>query len=162
MRHLIILLLLCVSISLKTSAQLSIGDIAPDIKLPDTSGKWLPLSTIQSKLILVDFWAVWCYPCVKSMPELIELHNKYHHKGLTIYAVSLDKGYYNWVDYCRKEKLPFILVNDAYSFNGKSCADYKVSAIPHKILLKDGKVIGSNMSTLQLENLIKKELDIDN
>lgn len=139
-------------------AQLPIGSVAPDIKLPDTSGKWKPLSEVKGKLILVDFWAVWCYPCVKSMPDVVKLYEKYHALGLEVYAVSLDKGYYNWVDYCRREKLPFVLVNDAYSFNGKSCKDYHVDSIPNKILLKDGKVLAVDMSLYDLEKVIQKEL----
>lgn len=142
----------------QANAQLPIGSDAPEIKLPDTAGKWKPLSEVKGKLILVDFWAVWCYPCVKSMPDVVKLYEKYHSKGLEIYAVSLDKGYYNWLEYCRREKLPFVLVNDAYSFNGKSCKDYRVDSIPNKILLKEGKVIAVDMSLYDLEKVIQKEL----
>jgi peroxiredoxin len=139
-------------------AQLKIGDVAPEIKLPDTSGKWKPLSEVKGKVILIDFWAVWCYPCVKSMPDIKRLYETYHEKGLEIYAVSLDKGYYNWVEYIRKEKLPFIHVNDAYSMNGKACKDYFVDSIPCKILIKDGKIIAKEMSLYDLEKLIANEL----
>ena len=139
-------------------AQLSIGDSAPDIKLPDTSGKWAPLNAVKSKLILLDFWAAWCYPCVRGIPDLNEIHNKYHDKGLTIYAVSLDKNYYNWINMCREKQLPFVLVNEVYGFDGKSCKDYKISSIPNKMLLKDGKIIGANMSLYDLEKLIIQEL----
>lgn len=141
------------------SAQLKIGDLAPEIKLPDTSGKWMPLSQVKGKVILIDFWAVWCYPCVKSMPDIKRLYDTYHTQGLEIYAVSLDKGYYNWVEYIRKEKLPFVHVNDAYSMNGKACKDYFVDSIPCKILIKDGKIIAKEMSLYDLEKVIQKELD---
>jgi peroxiredoxin len=154
---------LCIIISLFSTfssfAQLSIGEPAPEIKLPDSLGKWKPLSEVKSKLILLDFWAAWCYPCVQSMPDLVRVYNSYHDKGLEVYAVSLDKGYYNWVDMCRKLKLPFVLVNDAYGFNGNACRDYKIQSIPNKMLLKDGKIIGANMSLYDLERLIQKELE---
>jgi peroxiredoxin len=140
-------------------AQLAIGDTAPEIKLPDSLGKWKPLSEVKSKLILLDFWAAWCYPCVQSMPDVVKLYDKYRSKGLEIYAVSLDKGYYNWVEMCRKLKLPFILVNEAYGFNGNSCKDYKISSIPNKMLIKDGKIIGANLSLYDLEKIIQKELE---
>lgn len=150
------LLLFC---SVNARAQLAVGDTAPEIKLPDSLGKWKPLSEVKSKLILLDFWAAWCYPCVQSMPDVVKLYDKYNSKGLEIYAVSLDKGYYNWVEMCRKLKLPFILVNEAYSFNGNSCKDYKISSIPNKMLIKDGKIIGANMSLYDLEKIIQKELE---
>ncbi|MBL7766424.1 MAG: TlpA family protein disulfide reductase [Chitinophagaceae bacterium] len=146
--------------SLSAHSQLAIGDTAPDIRLPDSLGKWTLLSEVKSKLILLDFWAAWCYPCVKSMPDVLKLYQNYHNQGLEIYAVSLDKGYYNWVAECRKQKLPFILVNEAYGFNGKSCKDYKIESIPNKLLIKDGKIIGANMSLYDMEKLIRKELGL--
>ncbi len=158
MRKIILLFILAGLFSLKGFSQLSIGDTAPEIKLPDSLGRWKPLSEVKSKVILLDFWAAWCYPCVQSMPDVVKLYDKYHAKGLEIYAVSLDKGYYNWVDMCRQLKLPFILVNEAYGFNGNSCKDYKVSSIPNKMLIKDGKIIGANMSLYDLEKIIQKEL----
>jgi peroxiredoxin len=159
MRREFLTLALCLLCSLSSIAQLSIGELAPEIKLPDSLGKWKPLSEVKSKLILLDFWAAWCYPCVQSMPDLIRVYNSYHQKGLEVYAVSLDKGYYNWVDMCRKLQLPFVLVNDAYGFNGNACRDYKISSIPNKMLLKDGKIIAANMSLYDLERLIQKELE---
>ena len=159
MRKISCLLAFCFFLSTDSFAQLAIGDLAPEIKLPDTSGKWKPLSEVKAKVILVDFWAAWCYPCVHYMPDVIKLYDKYHDKGLEVYAVSLDKGYYSWIDMCRQLKLPFVLVNDAYSFDGKACKDYKVSSIPNKMLVKDGKIIGANMSTYDLEKIIQKELE---
>lgn len=160
MRIFSLMVLGCLCISLKSVGQLAIGDMAPEIKLPDTLGKWKPLSEVKSTLVLVDFWAAWCYPCVKSMPDVVKLYEKYHAKGLEVYAVSLDKSYYSWIDMCRQLKLPFILVNDAYGFGGTSCRDYKVSSIPNKMLIKDGKIIGANMSLYDLEKIIQKELEV--
>jgi peroxiredoxin len=158
MRKIIILLALFTAITSNSYAQLNVGTEAPEIKLPDSLGKWKPLSEVKGKVILLDFWAAWCYPCVKSMPDLVKLYNKYHAKGLEVYAVSIDKGYYNWVEACRKLELPFILVNDAYGFNGNACKEYKIESIPNKLLLKEGKIIGANMSLYDLEKLIQKEL----
>lgn len=145
--------------ALASWGQLSINSPAPEIKLPDTAGKWAPLSEVHSKLILLDFWAAWCSPCVQSMPDLKRIHKTYHDKGLTVYAVSLDKNYYKWVNMCRTLELPFVLVNEAYGFDGKSCKDYNISSIPSKMLLKNGQVIASNMSLYDLEKIIEKELN---
>ena len=117
------------------------------------------MSEIKSILILLDFWAAWCYPCILSMPDLKKVNEKWHDKGLIVYTVSLDKNYYEWVSKCRKFELPFVLVNDPYGFEGKACKDYKISSIPNKILIKDGKVIGANMSLYDLDKLIEKELN---
>lgn len=151
-------LIFVLMLSLTAHAQLKIGDDAPEIKLPDSLGKWKPLTEVKAKIIMVDFWAAWCYPCVRSLPDLKALYAKYHDQGFEIYAVSLDKDYYNWVNACRKHELQFILVNEAYSFNGKSCKDYMVDSIPSKFLVKDGKIIGAEMSLYDLEKVIQREL----
>lgn len=158
MRKLIFCIGCALFCSLPCSAQLSIGDTAPEIRLPDSLGKWKPLSEIKSKVILLDFWAAWCYPCVKSMPDVVKLYQKYHDRGLEIYAVSLDKDYYSWVAMCRQLKLPFVLVNEAYGMEGRSAKDYHVTSIPNKMLIKDGKIIGAEMSLYDLEKVIAKEL----
>jgi thiol-disulfide isomerase/thioredoxin len=158
MKKIILLLIVTFTYSAAYS-QIAIGEVAPDIKLPDSLGKWKPMSEIKSKLILLDFWAAWCYPCILSMPDLKKIHEKWHNKGLIIYTVSLDKNYYEWVSKSRKYELPFILVNDPYGFDGKACKDYQITSIPNKILIKDGKVIGANMSLYDIDKLIEKELN---
>jgi peroxiredoxin len=158
MKKIFLLLIITISFSTAAFSQLAIGEIAPEIKLPDTAGKWKSLSEVKSKLVLIDFWAAWCYPCILSIPDLKKMHEKWHDKGLTIYAVSLDKNYYNWVNKCKEKELPFVLVNDPYGFDGKACKKYKITSIPNKILVKDGKVIGANMSLYDLDKLIEKEL----
>ena len=159
MKKLIFILFIAFTYTSTAFSQISIGEVAPDIKLPDSLGKWKPMSEIKSKLILLDFWAAWCYPCILSMPDLKKVNEKWHNKGLTVYTVSLDKNYYEWVNKCRKFELPFILVNDPYGFEGKACKDYKITSIPNKILIKDGKVKGDNMSLYDLDKLIEKELN---
>jgi len=158
MKKIILLLIITFSYSAAYS-QIAIGEVAPDIKLPDSLGKWKPMSEMKSKLILLDFWAAWCYPCILSMPDLKKIHEKWHNKGLIIYTVSLDKNYYEWVSKCREYERPFILVNHPYGFDGKACKDYQITSIPNKILIKDGKVIGANMSLYDIDKLIEKELN---
>ena len=159
MKKLIFILFIAFTYTSTAFSQIAIGEIAPEIKLPDSLGKWKPMSEIKSKLILLDFWAAWCYPCILSMPDLKKVNEKWHDKGLIVYTVSLDKNYYEWVSKCRKFELPFVLVNDPYGFEGKACKDYKITSIPNKILIKDGKVIGANMSLYDLDKLIEKELN---
>lgn len=158
MKKLILLLILACAFSTNSFSQLAIGEIAPEIKLPDSNGKWKPMSEVKSKLILLDFWAAWCYPCILSMPDLKNIYAKYHDKGLEVYAVSLDKGYYNWVAAIKKHELPFVCVNDPYGFEGKACKEYKITSIPNKILIKDGKIIGIDLSLYNMEKLIESEL----
>jgi peroxiredoxin/YHS domain-containing protein len=65
---------------------------APDLALIDLEGKPLTWKTLEGRVVLLDFWATWCTPCRKSMPELQALHDKYAERGFTVVGVSIDEG----------------------------------------------------------------------
>jgi thiol-disulfide isomerase/thioredoxin len=138
---------------------MNIGDTAPEIKLPDSLGKWRPLSEVKAKIVLLDFWAAWCGPCIQAMPQMKQIYQRYKEKGLVVYAVSLDKDYRNWVATCRRLELPFVLVNEAYGMQGQSAKNYGVTAIPKTFLIQDGKLIAKDKSLSELESLIDKLLE---
>ena len=64
--------------------------LAPDFTLPQLDGHDLRLSSYQGKVVLLDFWATWCYPCREEIPHLVELQRKYSDRGLQIIGVSMD------------------------------------------------------------------------
>jgi thiol-disulfide isomerase/thioredoxin len=63
---------------------------APNFTLEDISGKPLSLNDVKGKVVIVDFWATWCGPCLMSIPELVDLQEKYKGKGLVIVGISVD------------------------------------------------------------------------
>jgi thiol-disulfide isomerase/thioredoxin len=63
---------------------------APNFTLEDISGKPLSLSDVKGKVVIVDFWATWCSPCLMSIPELVDLQDKYRAKGLVVVGISVD------------------------------------------------------------------------
>ena len=66
------------------------GETAPDFSLKDLSGNTVSLKQYRGHVVLMDFWATWCFPCRKSIPELISLQNKYRDQKLIILGISLD------------------------------------------------------------------------
>ena len=67
------------------------GNPAPAFTLQDLNGKNVSLADFRGKVVVLDFWATWCPPCVKEIPHFIELYEQYKDKGLAIVGISLDR-----------------------------------------------------------------------
>ncbi len=67
------------------------GD-APDFTLPDLAGDNLTLSDFKGKVVILNFWATWCPPCRREIPDFVYLYEKYKDEGLVIIGVNLDRG----------------------------------------------------------------------
>jgi len=65
---------------------------APDFTLPDLDGNSLTLSDFKGRVIILNFWATWCPPCRREIPDFVELYEKYKDEGLLIIGVNLDRG----------------------------------------------------------------------
>ncbi|HRI22649.1 MAG TPA: TlpA disulfide reductase family protein [Panacibacter sp.] len=143
-------------VALLSFAQPSVGQKAKDISLPDTKGKNINLSSLKGKIVLIDFWASWCGPCRKGIPELKNTYAKYQSKGLEIYGISVDSEGADWKQAIREDHTTWIHVNDA---KGDVAALWNVNYIPNVYLLdKEGKIIAINPTHQQLDALLKKLL----
>jgi cytochrome c biogenesis protein CcmG, thiol:disulfide interchange protein DsbE len=63
---------------------------APGFELKDLDGKTVSLEEHRGRIVVVDFWATWCPPCLMSIPEMVEVQEKYRDKGVTILGISVD------------------------------------------------------------------------
>ncbi|MDQ3393873.1 MAG: TlpA family protein disulfide reductase [Bacteroidota bacterium] len=136
---------------------ISIGQVAPDIVLPNTEGKEVKLSSLRGNYVLIDFWAAWCRPCRMENPNVVRLYNEYNQKGFEVFGVSLDRKKEDWVEAIQKDKLTWTQVSDLSYFNSKAAELYKVNAIPATFLLdKEGKIIGKNLRGKDLEDKLKE------
>ncbi len=67
------------------------GQHAPDFSLPALKGGTASLASLKGKVVLIDFWAQWCEPCKKELPQLDRLAKEYAGKGVVVLAVNIDK-----------------------------------------------------------------------
>lgn len=67
-----------------------IDEPAPDLELPDLDGNLISLRSFPGKIVVFDFWAVWCGPCVDSLPFLQELEDRYRDDGLVVVGLHVD------------------------------------------------------------------------
>ncbi|RXM44631.1 TlpA disulfide reductase family protein [Flavobacterium sp. YO64] len=135
-----------------------VGDIAPEIDLPDLKGDLVALSSLRGSLVLVDFWASWCGPCIKEQPLLLKLYNTYPDK-LSIYSVSMDTKKTLWQTVIAKGKLPWVNVSDLKYWQSPVVGDYMLQSVPLNFLVdKNGIILAKNIHGQALENKIKSLL----
>lgn len=156
-KTILVLGFLC-AVSINSKAQVvgtDIGDIAPEIDLPDTKGNKVALSSLRGELVLVDFWASWCGPCLKEQPELLKLYHTYPNQ-LSIYSVSMDTKKPVWIAAISKNKLPWTQVSDLQYWSSPVVNDYKLQSVPLNFLVdKNGIILAKNIHGNALNVLVK-------
>jgi len=103
------------------AAQVSFSP-APDFTLKHVnSGVGISLASLRGKVVILDFWATWCPPCIKGIPEFSELYLKYKDQGLDVVGISVDRAGPSVVKkFVEKNKVPYAIamanmdVVDAY------------------------------------------------
>jgi len=101
--------------------------------------------SVAGKVVLVDFWATWCGPCIAEIPNVLEQYEKYHDKGFEVIGVSLDDDAEALKAFVDEKKLPWPVLYEKPGGAGWQhplATKYGVSGIPTVILVgRDGKVV---------------------
>jgi peroxiredoxin len=114
----------------------------PDFHETDVKGQPLSISQFKGKVILVDFWATWCVPCVVKLPEIQKAYGKFHDKGFEVVGVSLDEDKDHLEEFTRQKNMPWPEFFDGKRWENKLAVKYGVDATPTGYLLdRNGKII---------------------
>ena len=79
-------------VKIKSQVGLEVGMQAPDFTLRNLNGNLEGLSEFKDQVVVLNFWATWCAPCLEEMPAFERIYRRYRSQGLAVIAVSLDKG----------------------------------------------------------------------
>ncbi len=127
------------------------GGEAPDFSVRDIKGNLVSLSDLQGKYVLLDFWASWCAPCMRTMPTIKNLREKYPKDKLEIISVTLDKNYNNFITALKKIDAEWTQI-----FQGSDLINrYGISLISQVLLINKKGIMVYNMQEEDDYELVK-------
>ena len=133
------------------------GMVAPNIELPDSTGKIIRLSDFKGKVVYIDFWGTWCSPCIEEIPDALELQKKYNDQPVVFLYVALeynDKNIDDWKTFIAGKNMQFakflnkpfpgIHVVAEKQFLNENIRPYKINFAPTHVLVdQNGKLVNA-------------------
>ena len=129
------------------------------IAFTDLNGKEIDLEKMKDKVILVDFWATWCGPCIAEMPNVTAAYETYKDKGFEVVGISLDEDKAAVVKFIADNKMPWPQFVDGKGWENELAQRFGIRSIPATFLVgKGGRIVASNLRGPDLEAAIEKAL----
>jgi len=158
-----ILFLVFLSVSVDAQKAIEIGKKAPEITMTKADGTAFSLSTLKGKMVLIDFWATWCAPCVEEQPELKALYDTYSDKvknnQFEILGISLDRNKESWQKAIDRFSINWIQISDLKFWKSPVAKLYEVDELPFNIIIDgQGTILAKNLHGKDLEEFLKKSL----
>ncbi|MBC8096774.1 MAG: TlpA family protein disulfide reductase [Akkermansiaceae bacterium] len=143
----------------KLQAKLNEGAIFPDFSEKDLGGKPLSIANYKGKVVLIDFWATWCGPCIAELPNVLATYEKHHAAGFEVIGISLDQDRTKLTSFIEKRKMPWPQYFDGKGWENKLAGIYGIQSIPATFLLNgEGKIIAKDLRGEDLEAAVAKAL----
>ena len=136
-----------------------VGKVVPDFSTIDLDGKLISLQQYRGKVVLLDFWAVWCGPCIGEMPNVKKVYDTYKHQGFDIIGVSLDVDEARLRDYLKESDIQWRQIFSGQGWQSPVAKQYHIRGIPAPWLIaKDGTLISREARGHKLERLVVEAL----
>jgi cytochrome c biogenesis protein CcmG, thiol:disulfide interchange protein DsbE len=131
-----------------------VGDAAPELKAREwiNSASPMTLSNLKDKVVVVEFWATWCGPCVASIPHIIQINNKYKSKNVVLIGMT-DQKKAKIEEFVKQNGMPYPIGTSTTSLN-----DFGVSTIPVAFVIKHGEIYWRGNPNDGLETAIEAAL----
>ena len=116
-----------------------VGDSAPDFSITADNGRTITTSNFGGKLLVLNFWATWCAPCIEELPSLDAFQRRFANSGVVVVAISADKDEKAYRDFLARARVSFITARDP---DNKINAEYGTFRFPETYIIDTkGKVL---------------------
>jgi len=131
--------------------------LAPDFSLPGVNNSQINLADYRGKVVLVDFWASWCTPCIRSFPWMDEMVEKYGEQGFEIIAINMDQEAILAKKFLTRYPNKLTI---AFDPQGVVAEQYEIMGLPNSFILnKQGEIVYKHVG-FRLSELDKYEAEI--
>ncbi len=123
--------------------------MASDFTLTDLNGKQVTLSELKGKNVFLNFFATWCAPCKKELPEIQKIEKEYKDKDLVVYLIDLGEDHDTVKNFMEKNNYTFNVLMDTNSDAGNL---YRTTEIPTSLFInKEGKIVQRHAGIMTYE-----------
>tara|TARA_B100000953_G_scaffold294956_1_gene285421 strand:+ start:584 stop:1627 length:1044 start_codon:yes stop_codon:yes gene_type:complete len=134
---------------------LTVGDQLFDIKGENYLSKEVSTQDFRGDILLIDFWASWCKPCIDKFPELKIIEKRFKEDNLTVIGISLEEERNKWKIAIDKHNLTWTNIFINQNMTGEISKIYGINSIPFNIVInREGQIIAKNVSENDISQII--------